>query len=90
MVLQKNNNKQNGGLASTENAKRSLNNILKRKEKTYTDLGQIFSKRSRKRKKKVKKLRQNLESSRTNKNVKRVLNKSLNFFAETKKKTKKK
>lgn len=85
MVIQ-----QNVSFASTENAKRNLNNILERKEKTYTDWGQIFSKRSRKRKKNVKNLREKLKSSKTNQNVKGVLNNSVKFFAETKKKTKKK
>lgn len=89
MVLSKN-KKQNGGLASTENAKIGLNNILERKEKTYTDWGQIFSKRSRNRKKNVKQLRIKLKKSKTNENVRGVLKKSVNFFAKTKKKTKKK
>jgi hypothetical protein len=85
MVIQ-----QNTSFASTENAKRNLINILERKEKTYTDWGQIFSKRSRKRKKNVKNLREKLKSSKTNQNVKGVLNNSVKFFAETKKRTKKK
>lgn len=87
MVLSKNKHKQNGGLASTENAKRELNNILERKEKTYTDWGQIFSKRSRNRKKNVRQLRIKIENSKTNENVKRVLNNSVKFFGQTKKKS---